>query len=130
MTTRPGRWCATPRTGRTPVEGGRAELRDAFAAGDISGEHASVACQALDPLPGGLDRDTVAQAETFLAEQARLHDPKALARLGKHLRHILDPNGGDTLAPRRRALGGHPHVRRAAAPGRLLRRERAGSTPS
>jgi hypothetical protein len=73
-------------------------LRAAFAAGDISGEHVAVASQALSEMPGGLDSATVARAEEFLTDQATIHDPRALARLGRHLRHMLDPDGGDRLA--------------------------------
>jgi hypothetical protein len=49
-------------------------------------------------MPGGLDSATVARAEEFLTDQATIHDPRALARLGRHLRHMLDPDGGDRLA--------------------------------
>jgi hypothetical protein len=80
------------------ADGGRhAALRRAFAAGAISGEHASVACDVLAALPSTVDAETVRAAEAYLLEQAGLHDPKALARLGKHLRHVLDPGRGDTL---------------------------------
>lgn len=75
----------------------RAGLRAAFAAGRIDAEHVAVACQTLTDLPPDLGADVVAEAEEFLLEQALLHDPKALARLGRHLRHRLDPDGGDRL---------------------------------
>ena len=79
---------------------GRAALREAFAAGDMSGEHAQVACRAMAEiadLPGGLDPEVLGRAEAFLVEQAGLHDPKALQHLGRHLRHTLDPEAGDRL---------------------------------
>jgi len=78
--------------------GGRGALRAAFAAGEVSAEHVTVACETLAALPRGLDTATVIDAEAFLVEQATLHDPKALARLGRHLRHVLDPEGGNSLA--------------------------------
>ena len=75
---------------------GRHVLRSAFAAGDISGEHVTVACETLAALPGSLDDSVVAEAETFLTDHAARHDPKELARLGRHLRHVLDSE--ETLA--------------------------------
>jgi hypothetical protein len=53
-------------------------------------------------------------AEGFLLEHARHHDAAVLARLGRHLTHVLDPDRGDTLAAReakalaRRGLWLHP----------------------
>jgi len=73
-------------------------LAAAFAAGEVSGEHAAVTCQALAALPDTVDAETETAAESYLVAQARLHDPKSLARLGTHLRHVLDPDAGDTLA--------------------------------
>ena len=78
--------------------GGLARFRAAFAAGEVSAEHVTVAAEALAGLPGSLASDVVAQAEAFLAEQAAQHDPRALAHLGRHLRHQLDPTAGDSLA--------------------------------
>jgi hypothetical protein len=75
---------------------GRAALRAAFGAGDISAEHAQVAVRTLDDLPP-VDADTEDRAAALLAEQAMVHDPKALAHLGRHLRHALDPDAGDRL---------------------------------
>ncbi len=75
---------------------GRHVLRSAFAAGDISGEHVAVACETLAALPGSLDDSVVAEAEAFLTDHAARHDPKELARLGRHLRHVLDSE--ETLA--------------------------------
>ena len=78
--------------------GGRAVLRAAFAAGEVSAEHTAVAVDALAALPPTVDSATVDRAESYLVEQARCHDPKALAHLGRHLRHVLDPEHGDALA--------------------------------
>lgn len=76
---------------------GRVLLRESFAAGEVSAEHVSVAVDALAALPPTLDSATVSRAESYLVEQAQLHDPKGLAHLGRHLRHVLDPDRGDTL---------------------------------
>ncbi|MBA2769746.1 MAG: DUF222 domain-containing protein, partial [Sporichthyaceae bacterium] len=92
---------------------GFAELRAVFAAGDISAEHAQVACRTLAEianLPGGLDPEVTERAEAFLVEQATQHDPKALNHLGRHLRHILDPDQGDRLALAEEHATGTQHL--------------------
>jgi hypothetical protein len=81
-----------------PAPGGRAALRGAFAVGAISGEHAAVACQTLAELPAAVEPDVVAEAETYLCTEAARRDPKVLARLGRHLSHVLDREAADTLA--------------------------------
>ena len=75
--------------------GGRHLLRSAFAAGDITAEHASVACETLAALPVSLESSVLAQAEAFLVENAARHDPKELARLGRHLQHTLQADDDD-----------------------------------
>ena len=80
-----------------PAPGGRHLLRAAFAAGDITAEHASVACETLAPLAGRAGRPrSSSRRRRFLVEHATRHDPKELARLGRHLRHALDSE--ETLA--------------------------------
>jgi hypothetical protein len=74
------------------------ELRAAFAAGEVSTEHVQVITTTVQELPAGLGTDTTTEAEAFLLDEARRHDPKALSHLGRHLRHVLDPDAGDTLA--------------------------------
>jgi hypothetical protein len=83
---------------QVPAPAGRAVLAAAFAAGAISGEHAAVACQTLAELPSEVEPDVVAEAETYLCAEAERRDPKVLARLARHLSHVLDPEAGDTLA--------------------------------
>jgi hypothetical protein len=82
----------------TETATGHVLLREAFATGDVTAEHVSVAADALATLPPTVDAATVSRAEAYLVEQARLHNPKALGHLGRHLRHVLDPERGDTLA--------------------------------
>jgi uncharacterized protein DUF222 len=81
---------------QAPAPGGRHRLRAAFAAGEITAEHASVACETLAALPVSRDTSVLEQAEAFLVEQATRHDPKELARLGRHLRHTLQAADTDT----------------------------------
>ncbi len=54
--------------------------------------------QTLTALPGRVSDEQRRQAEAFLVEQASEHDPATLRRLGRHLRHALDPDAGATLA--------------------------------
>ena len=72
-------------------------LREAFAEGSVSGEQVSVVTRTLSKLPP-VDSQTYAAAELFLAEQAPLRDPSQLARLGRRLRHVLDPDTGEKLS--------------------------------
>ena len=72
-------------------------LRGEFADGLVSGEPVQVVTGVLDALPAGVDAATRADAETTLVGLARQHDPKALTQIGKHLRHVLERDGEDTL---------------------------------
>ena len=76
---------------------GRPVLAAVFEAGTISGEHAAVAVRVLAELPAEVEPDVVAEAEQYLATEAARRDPAQLARLGRHLTHVLDPDAGDTL---------------------------------
>ena len=67
----------------------RQQLRAAFDAGDISAEHVEVVTSVIAKLSDAVDPGTLLEAEQFLVEQATAHDPKALAHIGKHLRHVL-----------------------------------------
>jgi uncharacterized protein DUF222 len=80
------------------VERPREQLRAAFTAGEVSAEHVQVVLEVMQKLTSSAEADVRAQVESFLLEEARRHDPKALAHLGRHLRHVLDPDGGDDLA--------------------------------
>jgi hypothetical protein len=69
----------------------------ALSSGTISMEHAVVIRHAIDSLPIAVDSDTRTRAEEHLLEEARRFDPESLARLGRHLRHVLDPDPGAKL---------------------------------
>ena len=77
---------------------GLAATRAAFAAGQVSAEQVSEIVAALDALPAQVDTATRARGEAFLVDQARTHGPHQLTRMGKHLLHTLEPDGGDRLA--------------------------------
>ena len=78
------------------LDGTFAATAKALGAGEISVEHAQVIREAVDRLPLAVPADVRTDGETWLVEQARMFDPQALARLGRHLLHVLDPdNGGE-----------------------------------
>ncbi len=78
------------------LDGPFAATAKALGAGEISVEHAQVIREAVNRLPLAVPADVRTNGETWLVEQARLFDPQALARLGRHLLHVLDPdNGGE-----------------------------------
>ena len=76
------------------LDGPFAATAKALGAGEISVEHAQVIREAVDRLPLAVPADVRTNGETWLVEQARLFDPQALARLGRHLLHVLDPDNG------------------------------------
>ncbi len=67
----------------------RHQLREAFDSGAVSSEHVEVVTSVIAHLSDAVDPATLLEAEQFLVEQAAAHDPKALAHIGKHLRHVL-----------------------------------------
>jgi hypothetical protein len=81
---------------------GRYELvRSALAAGTISLAKAHVIRVALDRLPAGVSSATLEQAQASMIEQAKVLDPKALARVGMRLWEVIDP---DTVDAHEQAL--------------------------
>jgi hypothetical protein len=85
-------------------------LRAALADGTASAAQVEVCVAALDALPATVDAETVSRGEAFLLEQCAVLDPNQLAKIGKHLLHVLDPDGPEILeadeqnAVRRREL--------------------------
>jgi hypothetical protein len=73
------------------------QLNAALAAGTISAAQLEACVKALDALPATTPVEKVAQAEAFLIEQCALFDPAQLAKLGKHLLHVMDPDGPELL---------------------------------
>lgn len=67
---------------------------EALAAGEMSVEQAQVVASAVQKLPRACDASMRRRGEEFLIEQARVFDPDALARLGRHLARAVDPDRG------------------------------------
>lgn len=79
------------------LDGRLAATGKALGAGELSVEHAQVIREAVDRLPLAVPADVRTEGETWLLEQARIFDPQAVARLGRHLLHVLDPDHGGEL---------------------------------
>ena len=74
----------------------RLELtREALAAGDLSPAHALVVAKAMETLPAHLGSETRASAERQLVGWCREFDPREVARLGRRLWEVVDPDGAD-----------------------------------
>jgi uncharacterized protein DUF222 len=75
---------------------GRLQLtREALAAGDLSTEHARVVVKVMDTLPAGLGAETLVAAERQLLGWCRDFDPMEVARLGRRLWEVVDPDTAD-----------------------------------
>ncbi len=70
-------------------------VRDALADAAMSLEQARVVVRALDDLPDDIPADVVASAEQTLVELALVHDPDALALLGKRILSTVAPEVGE-----------------------------------
>jgi hypothetical protein len=64
-------------------------------------DQAAVVVEAVDALPGSLTDDERRKAEEHLLGEARHHDAKALAVLGRHLLEVIDPELADAELARR-----------------------------
>ena len=89
------------------VAGEFAATAAALADGSICEDAADVVVRAVQALPAAVPATTRAEGEAFLLEQAEGHDPQLLGRLGRHLLHVLDPDGADRLASAEQAAVAH-----------------------
>ncbi len=84
---------------------GHPDVDAALATAELTVDQAQVIVDAVDDLPTDLvdlvDPDVVAKAETFLLDQARDHDARALRILGRRLLEVLDPDAADAEEARR-----------------------------
>jgi hypothetical protein len=85
----------------------------ALARGEVNPEHVDVIHKALKGLPH-LDAAKRVEAEQSMLTHAAKHDPKALARIGWHLRDLIDPDGPPPVdtEPKRPERELHRHQRR------------------
>jgi hypothetical protein len=75
------------------LTGSLASTREAMAAGRVSPEQAETIVKSIEALPSG---DAVrARGEATLLEHAEAFDASDLARTGRHLVHVVDPDGED-----------------------------------
>jgi hypothetical protein len=73
------------------VTGPLGATRKGLAAGIVSPEQADVIVRSIDDLPG--DQVTRRRGERFLVDRARTLDATDLARAGRHLSTVVDPDG-------------------------------------
>ncbi len=92
-------------------------------------EHAGAIVTTLERLPGGLDPATRAAAQTQLLAWAGQYDARNVARLGRHLNHVVDPDAGEASPPPRRARS-RPANSPSAPTATATSTARSASTPS
>ncbi len=85
------------------LDGDLAATGIALRAGVISADHAQVIARAVRDLPKEAGRQTRAAAEQFLLDQARVFHPKDLARLGRKVLEVVDPELADRVLARQLA---------------------------
>jgi hypothetical protein len=73
------------------LDGDRTATREALAAGALDLERARVVVASVGEVPAA----EAQRAEAALLDLARVHDAKTLRRLGRHIRHVLDPEAAD-----------------------------------
>jgi hypothetical protein len=66
-------------------------VRSALREGSVTFTQAEVITQALDKLPGPLDRDTLALAERTLITEAATHGPEELRIMGRRILDVIAP---------------------------------------
>ncbi len=71
--------------------------REALASGAISLDHAAVVARSVGNLPKEAGPDLRREAEQVLVDQARVFHPKDLARLGRKVLEVVDPELADRV---------------------------------
>jgi hypothetical protein len=72
-----------------------AQTAAALASGSLLPDQATVVVEAIDALPPSLPVEQCRKAEEHLLAEARQHDARALAVLGRHLLGVVDPDLAD-----------------------------------
>ena len=67
----------------------------ALSSGDVNLTHASVIGRAVSRLGDDVPAGAKAAAEAILLDEAQIHDPVVLARIGEHVAARVDPDGHD-----------------------------------
>jgi hypothetical protein len=75
------------------LTGALTETREALAAGRVSPEQADIIVRSIEDLPSGAA--VRARGQQVLVEQAGSLDASDLARTGRHLVHVVDPDAED-----------------------------------
>ncbi|MGH3728618.1 MAG: DUF222 domain-containing protein [Micromonosporaceae bacterium] len=83
------------------LSGGLDQTRRALTDGSVAVSHARVIIDTLEALPPEVPLSTRAEAESFLVEQAQVFDPLRLARLGRRVLDVVDPEAADADEARR-----------------------------
>lgn len=100
-------------------------LAAAMREGDVTLAQAHVIRRALTALPASVDTDVLTRAEAHLVAQTAVFGPKELARLGRHILHVVAPAIAEAAEARRLA----EQEAHAADKTRLtLRRQGDGTT--
>jgi Domain of unknown function (DUF222) len=66
---------------------------EAFAAGEIGGEHAAAVAETVEAIPAAERAEHAASVESTLLEHARTSDPRTVRLLGQRILAHLDPDG-------------------------------------
>jgi hypothetical protein len=81
----------------TAVDTGFAATGRAVADGTVSLAHAAAVHRAVSAIPDQVGAWVRPDAEARLLELSREHDPKVIARLGRHILEVIDPAGADEI---------------------------------
>jgi uncharacterized protein DUF222 len=82
------------------VESGFAATGRAVAGGQVSLAHAAAVHRAVAAIPDQAAAWVRPDAEARLLEWSKEHDPKVIARLGRHILEVIDPEGADEILRR------------------------------
>jgi hypothetical protein len=100
------------------VESDFAATGRAVACGAVSLGHAAAVHRAVTAIPKEVAAWVRPDAEARLLELSREHDPKVVARLGRHILEVIDPEGADEIL--RRQLERQERAAAEAAELRLI----------
>jgi hypothetical protein len=100
------------------VDTGFAATGRAVAGGQVSLAHAAAVHRAVAAIPDQAGAWVRPDAEARLLEWSKEHDPKVIARLGRHILEVIDPDGAEEIL--RRQLERQERAAAQAAELRLM----------